>query len=263
MGKVNFSKLFNDAKTIASKHSPEILTGLGIAGMITTTVLAVKATPKAMQLMEEKKREEQKEKLTAVETVKVAWKPYGPAIITGVVSTGCLIGATHVNLRRNAALATAYQLSTQALTEYKDKVVETIGEEKEKEIRNKVTQEKLDKTPVPERTANLVMSSNDEVLFYDEKFGQYFYSTPNKVDAAINEVNYQMLTNNYASLNDFYDELGIDHIEIGESLGWNIYREGKLEVSRDNTMVAKNGKPCIILEYYVAPDYDYWKINRD
>ena len=46
--KLNVSKLCKDAKVMVSKRSPEILTGLGIAGMITTTVLAVKATPKAL-----------------------------------------------------------------------------------------------------------------------------------------------------------------------------------------------------------------------
>ena len=106
------TKLFKDIQKTVVKHGPEILTGVGIAGMLTTTVLAVKATPKAMELIDYEKEclkehEDDEVCLTPIETVKVAWKPYIPAIVTGVVSTGCLIGAQSINSRRNAAAARA------------------------------------------------------------------------------------------------------------------------------------------------------------
>ena len=141
MNKPNMTALFKDIRMAVSKHSPEILTGLGIAGMITTTVLAVKATPKVLDIIEDKKKElglDQSENLRPVEVVKAAWKPYIPAVITGVTSVACLIGANSVNVRRNAALATAYNLSTTAPAEYKDKVIETNGEKKHKTVRDKV-----------------------------------------------------------------------------------------------------------------------------
>lgn len=261
----NVTKLIKDVRVITSKHCPEILTGLGIAGMITTTVLAVKATPKALQLIEAekenlKKTPDDEPTLKPIEVVKVAWKPYIPAAVTGVVSIGCLVGASSVNARRNAALATAYQLSTTALNEYKDKVIETVGEVKEKEIRDKVVEERVKKVPENNQSTVVITGKEDEIPFYDIAFGQLFYSTLEKVDAAVNQINYDMLGNQYASLNDFYDELGIDRIDIGDSLGWNISRDGMLEISHDRTQVAKNGKPCFVIEYHVAPAYDYYKI---
>ncbi len=117
---MNISQIFKSIKDGAVKHSPEILTGIGIAGMISTTILAVKATPKALRLIEEAEEYEIYE-LTKIEKIKVAWKPYVPAFITGTASIACLIGANSVNARRNAALATAYQLSATALSEYKEK----------------------------------------------------------------------------------------------------------------------------------------------
>lgn len=257
MAKFNFIKFIKDTRTLAVKYSPEILTGIGIAGMITTTVLAVKATPKAMKLIDAKKKEEHKDKLTAGETVEVAWKPYVPAVVTGVASTACLIGASRVNYKRNAALATAYQLSTTALSEYKDQVIETVGEVKEKEIREKVQQKQLDKEPSPR--VETVFVGNDDVLFYDVSFGTLFSANLEDVRAAINNINYQMLSNEYASLNEFYDELGVRRIDIGETLGWNISKTGKLDISISSTITAPNGKPAIALEYHVAPYYDYWK----
>ena len=74
MGKNNVTKLVKRVTTSISKRSPEILTGIGIAGMVTAGVLAVKATPKAMLLLEEAEKEKN-EPLTKMEVVKTAWKP--------------------------------------------------------------------------------------------------------------------------------------------------------------------------------------------
>ena len=114
MNKPNLSNLVDASKLFITRRSPEILTGIGIAGMVTTTVLAVKATPKALVLIGQAENEMERD-LKPIEAVKVAWKPYIPAIVTGTMSTMCLIGASSVNRRRNAALATAYKLSE---TEY-------------------------------------------------------------------------------------------------------------------------------------------------
>ena len=165
MNKSNVATFFKNAKLFVGKHSPEILTGIGIAGMLTTTVLAVKATPKALQLIETKKKEEGVDKLPAKDVVKAAWKPYVPAAITCGCSLACLIGASSVNVRRNAALATAYKISETALAEYRDKVVETIGESKERQIREKVAKEHVEKTPV--NTGGVIVTDFGNTLCLD------------------------------------------------------------------------------------------------
>lgn len=261
MNKPNVAKLFKDVRSELSKHSPEILTGLGIAGMITTTVLAVKATPKALQLIEEKKEVEKRDKLTVIETVKTTWKPYVPAAVTGIVSVGCLIGANSVNAKRNAALATAYQLSSTALADYKEKLIEVAGEKKEKAVRDKIAQEKVDKHPV--ESTNVIITGNGKTLCYDPQFGQYFESTIDDIKRAVTELNYRMVDRGeeYVSLNDFYDELGVDRIDVGEDLGWNIGRDGKIVVTTSATL-AKNNVPCVVIHYEVAPKYEYFKYVR-
>ena len=260
MNKESVTKFMKDIQNGLSKHSPEILTGLGIAGMITTTILAVKATPKALRCIEEKEEEKQ-EPLTKVEVVKAAWKPYIPAAVTGTVSIACLIGASSVNARRNAALATAYQISSNALNEYKEKVVETIGETKEKHVRDKVAQEKVDKNPVESNT--IIVTGNGKTLCYDPQFNQYFESSIDAIKNAVTEMNHRMVTlgEEYVSLNDFYDELGVDRLEIGDELGWNVGRDGKLKVDYSST-ISKNNQPCVVIHYDIAPKYDYFKFNR-
>lgn len=259
MNKVNVAKLFKDVQAVISKHSPELLTGLGIAGMITTTVLAVKATPKALKLIENKKEElciDPTEKLTPVETVKATWKCYIPAAITGVTSVACLVGASSVNARRNAALATAYNLSTTALSEYKEKVIETVGEKKEREIRDKVAEDQVQKNPV--NNSAIVVTNKGGTRFMDSITKRRFTSDIETIRQIANRLNRQMINGqDYVSLNEFYYELGLEGCDVGDELGWNVTR-GLIELPEPpHAVVDTDGVPCIVLEYEVAPKRGY------
>lgn len=253
MNKLDISALLKDVKMAVSKHSPEILTGIGIAGMITTTILAVRATPKALDLIENRKEElelEPGEELHPVETIKATWKCYVPAAITCVTSAACLIGASSVNLRRNAALMTAYNLSTTALAEYKDKVIETVGERKEQLIRNKVAEERTKKDPANPSTIIVTNAGNTRCM--DNVTKRRFTSDIETIKRVVNELNRRMTHgDDYISLNDFYYELGLEHCDIGDELGWNVIN-GLIEVEFD-AVVDTDGVPCIVLTYPIAP----------
>lgn len=253
MSKANLSNLIKSAKSAMIQHSPEILTGIGIAGMITTTVLAVRATPKALKLIEEAKEKEQVEKLTPAETVKTTWKCYIPAAVIGTASVACLIGASSVNVRRNAALATAYKLSETALTEYKEKVVETIGPKKEQSIKDAIAKDQIEKNPVCNN--EVIVTDRGNTLCYDAISGRYFKSDIEKIKRIVNELNRHMLIHDYISLNEFYDELGLDHIPIGDDLGWCI-TDGFFDPVF-SSQLADDGTPCIVLGYSIAPKRDY------
>ena len=257
MNKPNVAALLKDIQMFASKHSPEILTGLGIAGMITTTVMAVKATPKALTLIDEKKEElelQPKDNLTPVETVKATWKCYIPAAITGVSSVACLIGATSVNARRNAALATAYNLSTTALSEYKEKVIETIGEKKEQIVRNKVAEERIAKEPVNQSA--IIVSGNGNTRCFDTITKRRFTSDIESIKSIVNELNRRMVSGeDYISLNEFYYELGLDGSSIGDELGWNV-SDGLIELDY-SAQLDTDGTPCIVIDYAIAPKRGY------
>lgn len=258
MNKVSLVKTTANVRQFINKRSPEILTGIGIAGMLTTTVLAVKATPKAMQLIEERKTEEWTEKLTPLEIVKTAWKPYIPAIVTGVTSTVCLIGASSVSAKRNAALATAYKLSETALNEYREQVIETIGEKKEKTIRDKVAEERVKKNPVSKN--EVFVTNTGRTLCFDPISARYFYSSIETIKKAENNLNKEMLHafSGYVSLNDFYDEIGLDHTSVGDDLGWNT---DKLIDINFSSQLNDNGEPSVVLDYLVAPNYNYYKFS--
>lgn len=248
------SVFFKAARNTASKHSPEILTGIGIAGMITTTVLAVKATPKALKLMEDAQYDKE-EDLTVPEKVKVTWKCYIPATLLGLASVGCLIGANSVNLRRKAALATAYKLSETALAEYKEKVIETVGEEKAKDIRSAIAKDKMEKNPVTK--SEVIITDKGESLFCDSISGRYFKSDMNTIEKAVNTINRRLLNEMSVSLTEFYSEIGLSPTSLSEELGWNM-NDGQIEIDF-SSQITDDGRPCIYIEYEIAPRYDYHK----
>lgn len=255
MSKTNLANVVASTKRFVNKRSPEILTGLGITGMITTTILAVRATPKAIQLIDEKKKEQWGDDLSPLEIVKIAWRPYLPAVIIGVTSTACLIGSCSVNARRNAALATAYKLSETAFSEYKEKVVETIGDKKEHSVRDKVAEERIKKNPVSKN--EVIVTGNGKTLCFDPISGRYFMCSIEVIKKAENTLNKQMIhdINGYVSLNDFYDEIGLDHTSVGNDLGWNTDQLIDIDFS---SQLNDNGEPSVVLDYMVAPNYNYY-----
>jgi hypothetical protein len=235
--------------------------GIGITGMVTTTVLAVKATPKALLLMEERKRELDVDKLTQVETVKATWKCYVPAAISGVASIACIVGSNSVNARRNAALATAYKLSETAFAEYRDGVVETSGEKKERSVRDKVSEKQVKDNPVSK--SEVIVTGKGQTLFFDPFSHRYFYSSLDKINRAANKLNYDINTspfcNDGVTLNDFYEEIGLAGTATGDGIGWTL-RTGLIDIYPSAQIVEEGeeheGEPCIVLSFSNPPQYD-------
>lgn len=248
MNKPNLAKIVKGVKEVISDHSPEILTGVGIAGMITTTILAVKATPKALKLIEEREDD-----LPPIEVVKTCWKCYVPAAVTGIASAACLIGANSVNARRNAALAAACRLSETAFAEYREQVVDTIGEKKEQTVRDKVAKKRLDDHPVGKN--EVIVTGGGQTKCFDHLSGRYFLSDIDRIRRAENELNRRMIIDTYVSLNDFYDEIGLSHIRIGDDLGWSVDK-GLIEIDF-SSQLDENGEPALVIDYLIAPRRGY------
>lgn len=253
MNKSKFNGIMRSARATMVRRSPEILTGIGVAGMITTTVLAIKATPKAMQLIEEEKAAKNTDKLTVTETVKTTWKCYIPMAVTGTLSVACIVGATSTNAKRNAALAAAYKLSETALAEYKEKVVETIGEKKEKEVRSKVAKSKVENNPP--KSNEVILTGKGRTLCFETLSGRYFYSDIDTIKQVENKLNHKLLRNDTLSLSEFYYEIGLDATSISDDLGWRI-DNGLINLYFDSQLTP-NGEPCVVIDYETVPKYGY------
>ena len=252
MNKRIFRSAWDGVSKALKKHSPEILTGIGIIGMIATTVTAVQATPKALRLIDEREIKENK-RLNAAEIVKTTWKCYIPAAVTGTLSIACLIGSSAVNTNRNAALATAYTISEAALREYQDKTLEVVGVKKEQAIRDAVAKEQLERARIEEH--DVVFTSGGETLCYDPLTDRCFKSDIETLRRAENTLNKRMRDEICITLNDFFAEIGLDACDsaVGDQLGWDIDK-GYIELYF-SAQLDKHGVPCLVLGHRNPPQY--------
>lgn len=248
MNSDNLQKVTRNIGGALKKNSPTILTSLGVAGLIATTVMAVKATPKAIMLIEHEEYE-RKETLTTREIVELTWKCYLPAIGMGVITIACIIGANKINVRRNAAILSAYSISESALKEYQNKVVETIGRNKAAKIKDDIAKDKIDMHPVGGN--EVIMTGKGETLCYDALSGRYFKSDIEQIRQALNKLSRDLLSEMTISVNDVYYELGLKGTKLGDTLGWHV--NTSLIEPQFSSHLTETGVPCLVLDYEEDP----------
>lgn len=155
-----------------------------------------------------------------------------------------------MNVRRNAALTAAYNLSATALSEYKEKVIETVGEKKEQAIRDKVAEERIKKDPV--KPSTVIVSGNGTTRCFDTITKQRFTSDIETIRRVVNDLNQRMINgDDYISLNEFYYEIGLDSCLVGDELGWNV-QDNLIELDF-SAQLDTDGVPCIVVDYVYPP----------
>lgn len=235
--------IFKSMAAFGSKHAPEILTGLGCGGFITSLVLTAKAAPKAEKHIEEAQAETIKEKAAA------CYKDYIPAGITAAASVGCVVAGATVGHKRYASLATAAGLTEAAFSEYRDSVKEIVGEEKEKEVAENV------KRKVEGRGENTTMVlGNGKIPCLDTASGRYFQSSAIELRKVENELNRELNDSCYVSLNDFYDMVGLNSTAIGDEIGWSSNDRIDIELTSGLT---PDEMPCLVVDFLKRPTSGY------
>ena len=232
-----------NAKLFFKRNASTILTCVGGIGVVATAVVAVKDTPKAMQIIE-KAKEEKGEDLTTVEKIKVAGPAYIPAIAIGVSTLACIFGANALSKRGQASLVSAYALLDNSHKEYKKKVEELYGEGADERVKGEIARDKYDETDVSRE--------DEKQLFYDYFSERYFESTMEEVMQAEYDLNRTLHTRDYAYLNDYYDMIGLEQIPSGWNLGWSIgaalshYRKTWIDFSHEKVEM-EDGMECYII----------------
>jgi hypothetical protein len=234
------------AEKFVTDNSPGILTGLGVAGTVTTVVLVGHAAYQvgmdaSTQYHEAVKEDEllPEELLETKHLVKTYWKSFIPAMTVGAATIGTIIMANQIGARRAAAITAAY----------KKKVVETLGLQKEEKMRSEHAGEKIAANP----PSSMIIVSGSDVLMYDEFSGRYFMNEIDKVRKAVNEINYKVNNYFFASLTDFYELIGLPATKFSEEVGWNT--DELLEVQYTATMY--DDKPAVAISYNTAPTRSY------
>lgn len=239
------AKILQKLGKFINRNSPSILTAIGVTGTLTTAYLTGKASFKAAQILADEQREtESEEELPLKEKVELVWKLYIPAAATGTVTVASIIFANQIGTRRAAAVAAAYSLTEKAFAEYKDKVAEKLGPTKTQKLKDEIAQDQVNRNPVVSR--EVIVAKGGDVLCYDSYTGRYFQSDMETLRKAENEINFQIIHDQYASLSDFYDKIGLPRTHVSDSIGWSADRMLELEFS---TVLSEDNRPCISIRY--------------
>lgn len=245
--------LLRNSKRFVNRHASTILTCIGGAGVIATSVLAVKATPKALMLLDEAE-EEKGEGLTKFEVVQVAAPVYIPSILVGVSTIACIFGANILNKRQQAALMSAYALLDSSYKDYKGKVSELYGEDADDNIKEEIVKDKLEDEDIS--------LEDNKKLFYDYFSERYFEATIETVQQAQYNVNRSLVIHDYCYLNDYYKWLGIEPIESGFKYGWATgpcferYWQSWIDF-KHKTVELDDGLECCIITIDQEPILDF------
>lgn len=246
------SRLMKSATRFAEDHLPQILVGVGVAGMAGAVGTAIKATPKAEKLIGEKKEELGKDELTVKETVEATWKCYIPTAVLMILATACVVGSTNINEKRKNALTAALTLAQSSIQEFKDAAKEVVGEEKAAEISEKARDNKI-KNPTGS-VPQVVVINGDGQLFFDPTTNAKFPSTVNKLKSVVNDLNKEMRDVCVITLNEFYTATGRGPTKgVGDGFGWDINRNGYLDLEFEPHLNDETGQTEFYINFVNPP----------
>lgn len=260
---MNFSNAIQTAKfaigrggLVLKKYSPEILTAAGVIGTVGSTVLACKATLKVEDILDEAKKKSNlinavhdgeievdaeytdkdysKDLLvnrtqTAVKLIKL----YGPAITLGALSITAILGGQHILRKRNVAVMAAYKLCEESFNNYRSRVKDELGEEKDRQFYYGMTEETVkDKVKSKDGKTKTITKKVEKAP--DHLYSQYarFFDEANInwdkspeqnmyfLKMVQNQMNDKLKARGHVFLNEVYDALGFDRSEAGQLVGW-------------------------------------------
>lgn len=242
------------------KASPEIMVVAGVVGVVTSTVMACKATTKVNDILEETRKQvddvhnvldsdvvsedeynndDAKKDLAIIYTqagVKLI-KLYAPSVIVGALSITGILASHKILKKRNVALTAAYATIDRSFKEYRGRVVERFGKELDRELRYNIKAQEIEEKTVDKdgnetvekKTISVVdpnMYSDYARIFDNGSMGWTKDPEYNLMFLKLqqNQANDRLRAQGYLFLNDVYDMLGIPRTKAGQIVGW-IYDE--------------------------------------
>lgn len=252
-----FDKVIKKVTSTVVDNKNEILIGAGVASLITSTVLAVKATPKALNSIDDEKDELSVSELTRKDVVKVAWKHYIPSALCAIAGTSAIIAGATMNKRKSAALTALYSVTNQTFQEYRTQTKQMVGDEKAREL-DKRTTERVVRNRESQYIINDVdyndfidKTGNGTTIIKDEITGKVFMSSTRAVEKAIVKANRKIFTEGYITLNEWYSELDVQGVPILDFFGWDANKTDlDIDFYGDTT---PNGEPMLVMWYKNPP----------
>ena len=252
------SKVGKSIAMVVSKNSPGILTGLGVAGVVTTAVMAARVTPQAMAKLADLEHEyrmsyEFEGHPTFMEKAKHVWPLYLPAAGVGTMTITCIFLANRIQENRIAVALGAYSIAETALQEYQEAVLNETGSKTFEAVKDQVAQQRIEKNPLTEPTETY---RGGETLCYEPLSGRYFYSDIEYLRKSQNTLNHRLINDVWIDLNELYSEIGLEQTKMGDKLGWS---PDHLIEFNFRTMLANDSTPCLVLDFTQDPTLNIYR----
>lgn len=255
--KLNFKQIFVSAKKFVHANTPSIMIGAGVISMGAAIISAARSTPLALDCLDEKADELDVMPcdLTRKERFQATWRCYLPATIFALTGIASIAGGHIIQIRRTIAIASAAALTEQAFAEYKAFAAEQLGEAGVTAVREKLADKEIEKN-ANRLSDTETCPSTGAVRCLEPYSGRFFWSDANSIERAVNAANRILLEEGSLSLNEFYDELGLDHIPPGEAIGWNYYRDQLIKI-HFTARLAEGTKPVLVFDYDTRPSTNF------
>ena len=237
---INWKRLIREA-------TPYVLTGSAIVGIAVTAMFTAKGALRAQDILIRNEARDAAFK----RKVQLTWKEFIPALSAAAVTGACVVGLHGVLGRRIASIAAATTVVETQLNKLKTAVKDVATPQLREEIQNAAVRSTARETEVPVVADDLAEGSQ---LCFEAYSGRYFIASMEDVRGGINDVNAQINSNFYASLNDLYDALGLERLRYGDDVGWNTDSLIEPCFSADLT---PDGRPYLVLDYQKAPSHAY------
>ena len=234
---------------ILRHYSPEILTGVGVVGVVVSTVFACKATLKVEEIVDEHKEKVTKitdartntpekyseqaskhdlvivYKRTVISMVKLYALPVG----LGTLSIACILGSHRILRKENAAISAAYMALSESFKKYRQRVIEDSGKDKDKEFLYGIKSQQIETTDADGNKTTEVVNVKDSSLY--SPYAKFFdVGNPNWTKnpelnlmflrSQQNSANDKLHSRGHIFLNEVYDMLGLPRNEAGQYVGW-------------------------------------------
>lgn len=246
--------LYKSTEKLIEDSAPSILTGVAVIGTVATAYLAARAGFKTKLLIDEENhsryaasdKDSDVVVMTTKEVAQYTWAYFVPPVAAASLTIACVVSANHISAGRVAAMTAAYSLSESRLKEYKAKIEEKMGIKGAAVVQDNVDRERIKQT----HGAEAIILGGEDVLCFDSHSGRYFKSSMEALRSAANDTNFEVIHSNYATLDFFWDLIGLSATAYSEEFGWSANCPMEMQFS---TMMSSEDKPCLLVKYDVEP----------
>lgn len=257
----------NKIKNIYENNKRKIFTGIALGCTVVNSYAWYKAGSKCSEIIKRKKDEmrfvkdgdKEATRAVVIETVKEVLPNVIVPSLSTIATGASILYANQLAVKEIAVLSTAYTMARNDLQDTKSKMKEFLGIEKTKEIEDKVTKDRFESSGMsPTNGQQIIITNNGTVKCKDEYTGRFFYSNAFAIQKAIDKLSIDIVSQEWVSLNDFYELIGLDYVKLGDSLGWHASSYGGTSIPVHFTALLDDDKtPCLVLEYDCEPKQRY------